>query len=78
MTQFHFEGHSLLGFKISEICTIGQIHSQFTSQGHLKVKDIVEKETQSFRSLALIRHTERENLLKTPCTLYIDEKRNSR
>ena len=40
MTQFHFEGHSLLGFKISEICTIGQIHSQFTSKGHLKVKDI--------------------------------------
>ena len=40
MTQFHFEGHSLLGFKISEICTIGQIHSQSTSQGHLKVKDI--------------------------------------
>ena len=44
MTQFHFEGHSLLGFKISEICTIWQIHSQSTSQGHLKVKEISQKD----------------------------------
>ena len=50
MRQFHFEGHSLLAFKISEICTIGQIHSESTSQGHLKVKDIQEKKRTLFLS----------------------------
>ena len=44
MTQFHFAGHSLLGLKISEICTIGQIHSQSISQGHLKAKEISKKD----------------------------------
>ena len=51
----------------------------YNPKGHLKVKDIIEKQTlewqlwtypkvyvQSFRSLALLLHTERENLLKTP------------
>ena len=91
MTQFHFEGHSLLGFKISEICTVGQIHSQFTSQGHLKVKDISQKNellhlytypkvyVHSFRSLALFLHTEREHLLRTPCmSFFVTQKQSCR
>ena len=78
MRQFHFEGHSLLGFKISEICTIGQIHSQSTSQstfegqGHIVGLWTYPKVyVESFRSLAVLLHTERENLLNTPSIMYI-------